>query len=95
MTFHLWPKVLLGEEKWINPFKEKAEVSFDSSLDYELAVLKPYVEGLIAKVLLSDKENIRSQVLSEMFSLIHTSSANAVPGDSILRETIGGSQLEY
>ncbi|MBR4615516.1 MAG: nucleoside kinase, partial [Kiritimatiellae bacterium] len=46
-TFRLWPKVLEGEEKWINPFRGNADVEFDSALEYEICVLKSYVAGLL------------------------------------------------
>lgn len=94
-TLRLWPKVLAGEKKWILPFRGLADAEFDSSLAYELAVLKNYVAGLLAFVAHKDPENTWCQVCSELFMAVHAVSPNAVPGDSILRETIGGSQLEY
>jgi hypothetical protein len=49
-TFHIWPKVLEGEKKWIFPFASNADAVFDSGLEYELSVLKRYVAGLLEKV---------------------------------------------
>lgn len=94
-TFRMWPKVLAGEEKWINPFRPLADAEFDSALPYELAVLKPYVTGLLARVLHREPAHTRAQTLLELFELIHQTDPNDVPGDSILRETIGNSQLGY
>lgn len=94
-TFAMWPKVLAGEEKWILPFRGNADAEFDSSLDYELAVLRNYVEGPLRLVAKNDPENILAKTLAELLSMIDPVSPVSVPGDSILRETIGGSQLEY
>lgn len=94
-TFDLWPQVLEGEEKWINPYRCRADAEFDSGLDYELAVLKPYAGGLVERVRLRRPEEKMANLFSELFSAIIPAHPNTVPGDSILRETIGGSQLEY
>jgi len=94
-TFRMWPKVLAGEEKWIDPFRSLADAEFDSALEYELAVLKPYVAGLLARVLLRNRDEVRAQTLSMLFEAIVATDPVKVPGDSILRETIGGSLLEY
>ena len=94
-TFDLWPKVLAGEEKWINPFRSNADAEFDSGLIYELSVLRRYVAGLLEKVCRKRPDTVKAKMLMELVQLIHPASPNAVPGDSILRETIGGSQLEY
>ena len=94
-TFRMWPKVLAGESKWINPFRPLADATFDSSLAYELAVLKPYVEGLLERVLLKRPDEMKARFLRELLGLVLATDPTKVPGDSILRETIGGSQLEY
>lgn len=94
-TFRMWPKVLAGEEKWINPFRPFADAEFDSALAYELAVLKPYVEGLLERVLLKSPDEGKALFLRDLLSMVIGTDPTKVPGDSILRETIGGSQLEY
>ncbi len=94
-TFRMWPKVLAGEAKWINPFRPLADVEFDSALPYELAVLKPYVSGLLVRVLQKDPHCMPALGLSELFRYIAPTDPTKVPGDSILRETIGSSQLDY
>ena len=94
-TLRLWPLVLAGETKWIDPFRANADVEFDSSLDYEMAVLKPYILGLLELVRLRQPDNFPVVNSCEFFRLIETAAPTAVPGDSILRETIGGSQLVY
>lgn len=94
-TFKLWPKVMEGERKWIYPFQHLADAVFNSALDYELAVLKPFALELLNQVKPWDKEFIAARRLSGLLHNVSIAAPTAVPGDSILRETIGGSQLEY
>lgn len=94
-TFRMWPKVLAGEVKWINPYRGNADEEFDSSLAYELPVLKPYVAGLLEQVRLREPQNAKAEMLSDLFAMVRDMPPVAVPGDSILRETIGSSQLDY
>ena len=94
-TFRMWPKVLAGEKKWIEPFRGRADATFDTALEYELTVLKPYVLGLLEIVRRRRPDNMHVQLLTELLGLVASVPPITVPGDSILRETIGGSQLEY
>lgn len=94
-TLELWPKVLDGEKKWVDPFRGLADATFNSYLVYELAALKNYVGGLLET---ARRELGDLPLLMNMIGLLKTVlpiSPEAIPGDSILRETIGGSQLEY
>ena len=95
VTFKMWPNVLAGEEKWINPFRSLADAEFDSYLCYELAVLKFYVGGLLARAQreLGDLPAIMNMI--RLIAPVTPVGADIVPGNSILRETIGGSQLDY
>ncbi len=94
-TFRMWPKVLAGEAKWINPYRKLADAEFDSALAYELAVLKPYVLGLLERVLCRKPDESAAVGLRTLLIAVHATDPTKVPGDSILRETIGGSQLDY
>ncbi|MBQ6137632.1 MAG: nucleoside kinase [Kiritimatiellae bacterium] len=94
-TFRLWPKVLAGERKWIDPFRAGADAEFDSGLEYELSVLKLYAEGLLELVKLKEPGNGKAQTLAALLSSVLPGDPSQVPGDSILRETIGGSLLSY
>lgn len=94
-TFRLWRGVVAGERKWIYPYQTKADAVFNSALDYELAVLKPYAAQLLNQVKPWDREFAEARRLSGILHNVSVASAAAVPGDSILRETIGGSQLSY
>jgi uridine kinase len=94
-TFRLWPKVRAGEAKWIAPFRQHADATLDTALAYELGVLKPYAAGLLATVKRRMPDEPRAQLLLDLLSLVEPIPPVAVPGDSILRETIGASQLDY
>ena len=94
-TLELWPKVLAGEQKWIEPFKASADAFFDSYLEYELSVLKPYAGGLLERARLQVGEQAQIMNMIRLLSAVDAASPDVVPGDSIIRETIGGSQLEY
>ncbi len=94
-TFELWPGVVAGERRWIYPYQAQADAVFNSSLDYELAVLKPYATQLLNQVKPWDAAYVEARRLSGILHNVSQAKADAVPGDSILRETIGGSQLDY
>ncbi len=94
-TFRQWPNVLAGEKKWIEPFRRNADANFNSYLVYELAALSYFVAGLLieARRELGDEPFIITFLRA--LKCVKPISPEAIPGDSILRETIGGSQLEY
>jgi len=94
-TLELWPKVLAGEEKWIKPFRGEADATFNSYLEYELAVLKPYAGGLLERARREVGDVPQLMRMLGLLEIVDVASPSAVPGDSIIRETIGGSQLEY
>jgi hypothetical protein len=58
-------------------------------------VLKPYAAGLLTLVMRRRPEETKARALWDLLSLVETVSPLPVPGDSILRETIGSSQLDY
>lgn len=94
-TMRLWPSVRRGEERWIFPFQHLADATFNSSLDYELAVLKPYVETLLTEIKPDVPEYADARRLMGFLQNFYAIPSDAVPGDSILREYIGDSQLQY
>ena len=94
-TLEMWPSVIRGEERWIEPFRQNADAVFNSYLIYELAALKPFVGGLLERVRREKGEDRMIVNLIRMLETVEPLSPEAIPGDSILRETIGGSQLEY
>ena len=94
-TLSMWPSVRRGEEKWIFPFQGEADVSFNTSLDYELGVLRPFASALLSEIKPGDAEYPLARRLQGVLRNFHPIPATAVPGDSILREYIGGSTLRY
>ena len=94
-TFRMWPNVIAGEKKWIEPFRGNADATFNSYLVYELAALKFYAGGLIARAQLELGDDPQVRAMIRLLLTVSPISPEAIPGDSILRETIGGSQLEY
>ena len=94
-TVRMWPSVRAGEVKWIDPFRGNADATFNSYLVYELAALKPYVGGLLERARRELGEDKLVVNMIRLIEMVDPISPEAIPGDSILRETIGGSQLEY
>ena len=94
-TLRLWKSVARGERRWIYPYQHLADAVFNSALDYELAVLKPTAALLLNQIKPWHEEYIEARRLSGILHNFSSFSSDAVPGDSILRESIGNSQLEY
>jgi uridine kinase len=94
-TLKMWPMVRRGENTWIFPFQQEADATFNSALDYELAVLKPFVEPLLMQIKPSEPEYAESRRLTGFLLNFLAISEELVPQDSILREYIGGSTLHY
>ena len=94
-TFNMWPSVRRGEKTWIFPFQEEADVVFNSALDYELAVLKPFAEPLLAEVKPYHAQYAEARRLQEFLGSFLVVSPGLVPPTSILREFIGNSSFRY
>ena len=89
-TIKMWESVRRGEEKYIFPYQEEADAMFNSSLVYEIAVLKPYVEPLLASVEYDSPEFSEAKRLYEFLSYFITIEDKEIPINSIMREFIGG-----
>lgn len=94
-TLNLWPSVMRGEARWITPFVSGADAVFNSALDYEIAVLKPCVETALRIACATGAQTVEALRLLTMIRPFLNLPSDCVPGDSILRETIGNSQLTY
>jgi uridine kinase len=90
-----WPKVRAGERRHIFPFQEHADAVFDSSLVYELSVLKVYAERYLLEVPHAHPAYATAFRLLNLVSNVVAIYPNHVPPTSILREFIGGSGFEY
>jgi uridine kinase len=94
-TLELWPSVRRGEKRWIFPFQGEADATFNSALDYELAVLKSKVEPLLTHIKPTRPEYCEARRLSEFLLNFLPTDDRPVPRASILREYIGGSAFRY
>jgi len=94
-TLRGWNSVRQGEKTWIFPFQQETDATFNSALDYELAVLKPLVEPLLMQVKPYHAEYAEARRLSEFLLNFLGTSERYVPATSILREYIGGSAFRY
>ena len=93
-TIKGWDNVRIGEENNIFPFQENADVMFNSSLIYELSILKSYVEPLLFDIQDDLKEKITANRLLEFLSYFLPVHSDAIPKYSIIREFIGDSVLD-
>ena len=94
-TIRRWPDVRAGEEKWIFPYQENADVMFNSALLYELAVLKPHVEPLLRNVPQNIEEYSEARRLLRFLEYIIPLQDKELPPTSLIREFLGGSSFEY
>lgn len=90
-TIKRWPSVRRGEEKNIFPFQENADIIFNSSLVFELPVLKQYAEPLLMDISDQYPEYMEAKRLLKFLSYLNPVSGDDIPPNSILREFIGGS----
>lgn len=94
-TISRWPDVRKGEEEWIFPYQENADVMFNSSLFYELAVFKPQAEQLLRTVPENIKEYSEAQRLLHFLDYIVPLQDDELPPTSVVREFLGGSSFKY
>ncbi|MFC2077892.1 nucleoside kinase [Candidatus Bipolaricaulota bacterium] len=94
-TLGMWDNVRRGEKQNIYAYQEEADVMFNSALGYELAVLKPHVEPLLLQIR-HPQHRIEAERLLALLWWFDPYTTENIPGNSILREFIGGSILrEY
>lgn len=90
-TLQMWDKVRAGEEKYIFPFQEKADVMFNTSLLYEIAVLKKYAYPMLSAVAPDSPYYTRARRLCKFLHYFKDlDEESEIPPTSILREFIGG-----
>lgn len=94
-TIRRCPSVKAGEEKWIIPFQELADATFNSALLYELGVIRAQVLPILEKVSERDVEYAEAHRLRKLLSYVMTVPAEQVPPTSLLREFAGGSSFKY
>lgn len=90
-TLDMWHKVRSGENHWIFPYQQHADIAFNTALEYELAVLKPFAEPLLAQAKPYHHQYAEARRLQDFLSNFLVASHDEVPSASLLREFIGGS----
>ena len=94
-TLAMWANVRRGEKLYISPYKNRADIIFDSSLPYEVSVMKHYARPLLEAV---PPENARRSELLDLiaaFDYFEPIDPQLVAKDSLLREFIGGGSYHY
>ena len=90
-TLSMWPSVRRGEETWIFPYQEHADALFNTTLVYEIAVLKKYVYPLLREVPPTSKYYAEARDIVKFLNYILDADVeDEIPPTSILREFIGG-----
>lgn len=90
-TFDMWEDVRKGEEKYVFPFQHNVDVIYNTSLIYELNIIKVYALPLLYSIRHDSKHYPEARRLIEMLKIILPMPSDDVPKDSILREFIGNS----
>lgn len=94
-TIRRWPSVRRGEEKWIFPYQENADAMFNSSLLFELSVLKERGEEVLKHVPQDCPEYAEAYRLRKFLSYFAPIDEKFIPSTSLIREFIGGSSFTY
>ena len=94
-TLARWESVRRGEEKHIFPYQENADVMFNSSLFYEISVLRPYAERILREVPDTVPEYGEAKRLLKFLDNFIPIDPTEIPPTSLLREFIGGSSFKY
>ena len=94
-TIRRWPSVRRGEERWIFPYQENADMTFNSSLIFELAVMKPYAEELLRNFPNDVPQYAEAYRLRKFLSYFVPIEIDDIPPTSLLREFLGGSSFSY
>lgn len=90
-----WGSVRAGENRYIFPFQEDADATFNSALSYEHALFKPYAERFLAEVPREHPSFMEAARLVRFFQFFLPILTIEVPHTSIVREFIGGSAFKY
>lgn len=94
-TIKRWASVTRGERKHIYPFQEEADIMYNSSLVYELAVLAKYAIPLLKEIDNTHKEYSEAKRIYSLLEYFYEIDENPIPNNSLLREFIGGSVFDY
>ena len=94
-TISRWPSVRAGEDKWIFPYQENADMMFNSAMLYELAVLRSHAEPILSSVPQNCPEYAEAYRLLKFIRYFTPIQDKEIPPTSLLREFLGGSSFKY
>ena len=94
-TLAMWANVRRGETLYISPYKHRAHIIFDSSLPYEVSVMKNYAKPLLEAVPKGNERYLELLNLIDAFRWFEEINPALVAPDSLLREFIGGGSYHY
>ena len=94
-TLKMWAIVRAGEKKYISPFKYKADLLFDSSMEYEIPILKSFAQNAFSSIPSGTQRIEELTALQPALAGFEEISQEFVSKDSILREFIGGGKFKY
>lgn len=94
-TLSRWQSVRKGEEKWIFPYQENADVMFNSAMIYELAAIRRYAEPILTQVPNNAPEYAEAHRLLKFLGYFNYINDRELPPTSLLREFLGGSSFKY
>lgn len=94
-TIKRWPSVRRGEDKWIFPYQENADVMFNSALLFELAVIRRQAETILNEVPKYCDEYTEANRLLRFLQYFTPIDGREIPPTSLLREFLGGSSFQY
>ena len=94
-TISRWPSVRAGEDKWIFPYQENADMMFNSAMLYELSVLRSHAEPILSSVPQNCPEYAEAYRLLKFIRYFTPIQDKEIPPTSLLREFLGGSSFKY
>lgn len=94
-TIRRWPSVRAGENKWIFPYQENADMMFNTAMLFELAVIKTQAEPILELVPENAEEYAEAYRLLKFLKYITPIQYRQLPPTSLLREFLGGSSFKY
>ncbi len=94
-TIRQWKNVCDGEEQWIYPYQETADMMFNSALNIEFAVLRSHAEPILSNVPKNCPEYSEAHRLLKFIHYFVPISDKEIPPTSIMREFVGGSSFKY
>lgn len=94
-TILRWKSVRSGEDKWIFPYQENADVMFNSALMFEIGVIKPHAEPLLKQVPQNSEAYSEACRLLKFLKYFKPVKDTDIPHTSLVREFLGGSSFKY